>query len=161
MLRTGRHKDLEHFRTPVEPRRSSLMFRDEVDCPDTRAVSVLHVEDDSLVADAVRMTLDDEGWSVETYADGATALERLQSGARYDVLLFDNRLPDTNGVELIRRTRALAHRHQTPIIMLSGDDVEAQARRAGANAFQRKPEDVPLIAETVARPLARKKGRDG
>lgn len=161
MLRTGRHKDLEHFRTPVEPRRSSLMFRDEVDCPDMRAVSVLHVEDDSLVADAVRMTLDDEGWSVETYADGATALARLQSGARYDVLLFDNRLPDTNGVELIRRTRALAHRHQTPIIMLSGDDVEAQARRAGANAFQRKPEDVPLIAETVARLLARKKGRDG
>jgi CheY-like chemotaxis protein len=161
MLRTGRHKDLEHFRTPVEPRRSSLMFRDELDCPDTRAVSVLHVEDDSFVADAVRMTLDDEGWSVETCSDGAAALERLQSGARYDVLIFDNRLPDTNGIELIRRTRALAHRHQTPIIMLSGDDMEAQARRAGANTFLRKPEDVPVIAETVARLLARKKGRDG
>lgn len=161
MLRTGRHKNLEHLRTPVEPRRSSLMFRDEVDCPDTRAVSVLHVEDDSLVADAVRMTLEDEGRSAETCADGAAALERLQSGARYDVLIFDNRLPDTNGVELIRRTRALAHRHQTPIIMLSGDDVETQARRAEANAILRKPEGVSLIPETVARLLARKKGRGG
>jgi CheY-like chemotaxis protein len=160
MLRKGRHKDLKNLRTPVEPRRSSLMFRDEVDCPDTRAVSVLHVEDEPLVADAVHMTLDDEGWSVETCADGASAIEKLESGARYDVLIFDDRLPDTKGVELIRRTRALAHRHQTPIIILSGDDVEAQARRAGANAFLRKPEDMLVLAETIARLLARKKGRE-
>jgi CheY-like chemotaxis protein len=156
MLRRGRHRALASLRTPVEPRRRSLMFRDEVDCPDTRAVSVLHVEDDALVADAVNMTLSGEGWSVETCADGAAALERLQSGARYDVLIVDNRLPDTSGLELIRRTRALAHRQQTPIIMLSGDEVEIQARRAGANTFLRKPEDVSVIAETIARQLARR-----
>ncbi len=132
------------------------MFRDEVDCPDTRTVSVLHVEDDALVADAVNMTLSGEGWSVEMCANGAAALERLESGARYDVLIFDNRLPDTSGSELIRRTRELAHRQQTPIIMLSGDEVEMQARRVGANAFLRKPEGVSVIAETVARLLARK-----
>jgi FixJ family two-component response regulator len=40
--------------------------------------------------------------------------------------------------------------------MLSGDDVEPDARRAGANAFLEKPDSVPLIAETVARLLARK-----
>jgi CheY-like chemotaxis protein len=156
MLCRGRHRALASLRTPVEPRRRSLMFRDEVDCPDTRAVSVLHVEDDAFVADAVNMTLSGEGWSVETCASGAAALERLQSGARYDVLIFDNRLPDISGLELIRRTRALAHRQQTPIIMLSGDEVEIQARRAGANAFLRKPEDVSVIAETIARQLARR-----
>jgi CheY-like chemotaxis protein len=156
MLRKGRHRALASLRTPVEPRRRSLMFRDEVDCPDTRIVSVLHVEDDALVADAVNMTLSGEGWSVETCADGAAALESLQSGARYDVLVFDNRLPDTSGLELIRRTRALAHRQQVPIIMLSGDEVGIQAQRAGANAFLRKPEDVSVIAETIARLLARR-----
>jgi CheY-like chemotaxis protein len=156
MLRKGRHRALALLRTPVEPRRRSLMFRDEVDCPDTRAVSVLHVEDDAVVADAVNMTLSGEGWSVETCANGAVAFERLQSGARYDVLIFDNRLPDSSGLELIRRTRALAHRQQTPIIMLSGDEVEIQARRAGANAFLRKPEDMSGITETIARLLARK-----
>jgi CheY-like chemotaxis protein len=156
MLRKGRHRALASLRTPVEPRRRSLMFRDEVDCPDTRIVSVLHVEDDAVVADAVNMTLSGEGWSVETCANGVAALERLQSGARYDVLVFDSHLPDTSGLELIRRTRALAHRQQTPIIMLSGDEVEIQARRAGANAFLRKPEDVSVIAETIARLLARR-----
>jgi CheY-like chemotaxis protein/tetratricopeptide (TPR) repeat protein len=160
MLHVGRHRDLAHLRTPAEPRRKSLMFRDEVDCPDTRAVAVLHVEDDALVAEGVRMTLNGEGWSVETCGDGAAALERLRGGARYDALIFDNNLPDTSGVELIRRTRTLAHRQQTPIIMLSADDVELQARRAGANAFLSKPADLHALAETVARLLARKKERE-
>lgn len=157
MLHVGRHKDLAHLRVPVEPRRRSLMFRDEVDCPDTRSVSVMHVEDDALVAQGVRRILADEGWSVETYCDGASALDRLQSASRYDVLIFDNNLPDADGVALIRSTRSLPHRQQTPIIVLSAADVEARARRAGANAFLSKPSGVQQIAETVARLLARKK----
>jgi CheY-like chemotaxis protein len=74
------------------------------------------------------------------------------------VLIFDNNLPDIDGIELIRRTRSLAHRQQTPIIMFSGNNVETQARRAGASAFLLKSAGTPLIAETVARLLARKKG---
>lgn len=88
--------------------------------------------------------------------NGTAALEKLRSGERFDVLIFDNNLPDTNGIELIRQTRALPHRQQTPIILLSGEDTELDARRAGANRFLRKPEDVTSIAETVARLLARK-----
>jgi CheY-like chemotaxis protein len=159
MLHEGRHKELTHLRTPAEPRKSSLMFRDEVDCPDTRAVSVLHVEDRPEVAEPVRLKLEDEGWSVETCVTGAAALEKLESGERFDVLIFDNKLPDTTGIELIKRTRRLAHRQQTPIIMLSGDEIEIEARRAGANHFLRKPGDLDSIPETVARLLARKKGR--
>jgi CheY-like chemotaxis protein len=152
----GRHTALAQMRTPVEHRPSSLMFRDELDCPELRVVCILHVEDDRLIADAVNISLHDEGWSVETCATGAAALEKLRGGERFDVLIFDNNLTDTNGIELIRQTRGLAHRQQTPIIMLSGDNVELEARRAGANAILRKPEDVALIAETVARLLARK-----
>jgi CheY-like chemotaxis protein len=157
MLHKGRHKALARLRTPVEPRRSSLMFRDDEDCPDTRLVSVLHVEDEGYVAEAVRMTLEKEGWSVEECGDGSEALERLESGARYDVLIIDNELPGLGGVELTRRARSLAHRQQTPIIMFADDaEVEMQARRAGANAFLRKPDDLSMLAETVARLLARK-----
>jgi len=56
-----------------------------------------------------------------------------------------------------KQTRALAHRQHTPVIMLSGDEVEAEAYRAGANEFLRKPGDLDSIPETVARLLARKK----
>ena len=160
MLKVGRHKALWRLRAPIRPRRKSLMFRDEVECPETRAVVVLHVEDDVTISEPVSMALHDEGWSVEACITGAAALEKLRSGERFDVLIFDNRLPDTTGIELIRQTRALAHRQQTPIIMLSGDEVEAEAYRAGANEFLRKPGDVGAIPETVARLLARKKGRE-
>jgi DNA-binding response OmpR family regulator len=104
------------------------------------------VEDDRLVADSVNVTLHDEGWSVETCSNGAAALAKLESGERFDIVIFDNKLPDTTGIELTKRTRALAHRKQTPIIMLSSDKIELEARRAGANSFLRKPEDVSLIA---------------
>jgi DNA-binding NtrC family response regulator len=161
MLRgRGRHKALALMRVPVERRRQSLMFRGDEDCPETRTVCVLHVEDDRLVSESVNVALHDEGWSVETCATGAAALAKLESGERFDVLIFDNNLPDTNGVELIKHTRTLAHRQQTPIIMLSGDEVEESARRAGANAFLRKPDDVTSIPETVARLLTRKRGRE-
>jgi two-component system, chemotaxis family, chemotaxis protein CheY len=153
---SGRHIALAQMRAPTERQPRSLMFRGDEDCPETRAVCVLHVEDDRLVADAINVTLHDEGWSVETCVTGAAALEKLESGERFDVLIFDNELPDTNGIELIRQTRAMAHRHQTPIIMLSGDEVETEARRAGANYFLRKPDDVASIPETVARLLARR-----
>ena len=156
----GRHTGLAQLRTPVKRRRKSLIFRDEVDCPETRTVVVLHVEDEVTISEPVSTVLHDEGWSVETCATGAAALEKLESGERFDVLIFDNKLPDTTGIELTRQTRALAHRQQTPIIMLSGDEVGREARRAGANEFLRKPGDVGLLAETVARRLARRKGRN-
>lgn len=151
----GRHTALAQLRTPLERHPRSLMFRGD-DCPETRAVCVLHVEDDRHVADSVSVTLSDEGWSVVTVASGAAAVEKLESGERFDVLIFDYKLPDTNGVELIRQTRALVHRQRTPIIMLSGDEVEMEARRVGATTFLRKPGDMSVIAETVARLLARK-----
>jgi CheY-like chemotaxis protein/predicted negative regulator of RcsB-dependent stress response len=156
----GRHTALAHLRTQLERRPRSLMFRGDEDCPETRAVVVLHVEDRPEVADAVRMKLEDEGWSVETCIDGASALEKLESGERFDVLIFDFKLPDANGIGLIKHTRRLAHRQQTPIIMFSGDDVETDARRAGANYFLRKPDDLDSIPETVARLLARRKGKE-
>jgi CheY-like chemotaxis protein/predicted negative regulator of RcsB-dependent stress response len=156
----GRHTALARLRTPVERQPRSLMFRGDEDCPETRAVVVLHVEDRAEVADAVRMKLEDEGWSVETCTDGASALEKLESGERFDVLIFDFKLPDANGIGLIKHTRKLAHRQQTPIIMFSGDEVEMEARRAGANYFLRKPGDLDSIPETVARLLARRKGKE-
>ncbi|MDX6270375.1 MAG: hypothetical protein QOD28_1598 [Acidobacteriota bacterium] len=114
---------------------------------------ILLVEDTQIVADAVRETLEAEGWHVETCADGLAALGLIQSGARYDLLLLDNELPNVDGLELTRTARGLDHRKQTPIIMISATECGRAARRAGADAFIRKPEGIGLIVETVARLL--------
>lgn len=150
----SRHQELLAARTPVEPRKRSIIFVN--DAMETRPLSILHAEDSDLVAKAVKDLLEVEGWTVETFHDGASALAAISSQEHYDALIFDNELPGMSGLELVRRTRLLPHRQQTPIVMLSASDIEREARSAGASAFLRKPEDAAVIAETIARLLAHK-----
>jgi DNA-binding response OmpR family regulator len=114
---------------------------------------ILFVEDSQYVSDAVRETLEDEGWRVETCADGYVALLLIKSERRYDLILLDNELPNVNGLELTRRARELPHRKGTPIIMLSASECVRDALLAGADTFLRKPQDIGKIVETIARLL--------
>lgn len=154
-LINSHHRELLSERKPITTRRRSLIFVNNID-KKTQHPTIMHVEDHKLVADAVKETLEIEGWTVETFADGSAALQTLQSKARYDVLILDNEVSGMSGVEIIRETRRIPRRRKMPIIMLSASDVEKEARRAGANAFLRKPEDITTIAETIARLLAGK-----
>jgi CheY-like chemotaxis protein len=120
-----------------------------------RELSIFYAEDAPIVADAVKETLEAEGWHVEVCARGDEALDRLQSGACFDVLILDFRLPGLDGLELVRRARDLPCRQRTPIIMLTASEVEMEARRAGVDAFLRKPRGVLSLAETITRLLAR------
>jgi len=114
---------------------------------------ILLVEDSKFVADAMRETLECEGWRVETCADGYVASLLIKSERRYDLLLLDNELPNVSGLELTRRARELPHRKGTPIIMLSASECVRDALLAGANIFLRTPQDIGNIVETVARLL--------
>src|SRR4051794_37275856 len=84
-----------------------------------RRFSILYAEQAPLVADAVRETLEAEGWRVEVCARGDEALKRLQGEARFDLLILDFSLPGLDGLELARRARALPRAVQTPIIMFT------------------------------------------
>ncbi|HEV3469952.1 MAG TPA: response regulator [Pyrinomonadaceae bacterium] len=118
-----------------------------------RPPRILHVEDNLTVSEAVKETLEAAGFAVETCADGAEAARRLAGGARFDLLIFDNELPGLSGLELITWARRLPLSRRLPIIMLSASDAEAEARRAGADAYLRKPEGIEQLAPTVARLL--------
>jgi DNA-binding response OmpR family regulator len=58
---------------------------------------ILFVEDSKFVSDAVRETLECEGWRVETCADGHVALLLINSERRYDLIILNNELPNVNG----------------------------------------------------------------
>jgi len=160
MLKEGRHKDLLSLRTPPEPRRQSIVrTRQRPDFGESKTVkslSILHVENDEAVAQAVKEMLEMEGWQVETCADSVIALDRLTSQAIYDLIILDDGLQSVDGSELARYARQLPHRRDTPIIMLSASGDELEARRAGANAFLRKPEDFGLLAGTAKQLLHQK-----
>jgi two-component system chemotaxis response regulator CheY len=116
-------------------------------------LTILYAEDHKLVADAVKETLEAEGWSVDLCRDGNSALNRLAGGFAYDLLLLDNELPGVGGIELARYARRLPSYQRTPIIMLSATDCCAEARGAGADLFLRKPEGVSRLVEAVWRLL--------
>ena len=118
---------------------------------DAQVLTVLHVEDDETISGNVKELLESEGWLVETYSDGAIALEKFSGNSHYDLLLVDYDLPSLNGVELIRRTRHMRHRSHIPIIVLSATPVEADAREAGADHFLLKPQHISSLLDAIDR----------
>jgi CheY-like chemotaxis protein len=154
---SGRHKTLSAARTPSAPRRRSLIDHSNEASragkkgnKKTRTLKILHVEDDPVVANIMKETLALEGWEVETCAEGTAAVGKINSRARYDLLLLDYDLPGMNGVQLAKQARGLAHRRTIPIIILSATLDEVAAREAGADASLRKPEDISKVTETIA-----------
>jgi CheY-like chemotaxis protein len=153
----GRHKDLAYLRTPPETRRQSIINRKSRSRPrtKTRTINILCVEDYQVVADAIKETLDEPGWKVELCADGTEAMRKIESKARFHLLILDRGLPGHDGLELARRARQLPHRRRMPIIMLSASDVAHDALHAGVNAFLRKPQDIGRLTATVTRLLTK------
>ena len=159
-LLNNRHKSLLHARKPIVPRRRSIV---RVSAPrrsahsradkGARAVTILFVEDNRLVADAICDTLEFEGWRVEAYPDGASALSVVEGEDHFDLLLLDEDLPGVNGLELARRARELPHRQSTPVVIISANNCRAAARDAGADAFLKKPQDILALVPTITRLL--------
>lgn len=154
-----RHKDLLKTRSAVRRRRSHILSSSKKTGKPARrtyakgSIVILHAEDNERVANLLGELFAAEEWQVELCRDGASALEKLASGERYHVLLFDNDLPGLSGLELVLRARSMPHRRRTRIIMLSGEDCETEAWRAGVDAFLRKPGDIDQVLSAIARLL--------
>jgi CheY-like chemotaxis protein/tetratricopeptide (TPR) repeat protein len=153
-----RHKDLLHTRSTVRKRRRHLFSKPKnANDPirgkhrDKSQIAILHVEDNEAVKHLVQDVLGAEGMHVDSCVTGTTALELLKGHTRYDVLIVDNELPGLSGLELVLRAKSIAHRRNTPIIMLSGDDIEKEAWRAGVDDFLRKPDAVDELVSRITR----------
>lgn len=89
-----------------------------------------------------------------TAAESAEEALRLIEKERFDIYIFDYRLPEMSGIELCRRVRQSDAR--TPILFFSAmarpSDVSA-ARAAGANDYLIKPNDLDKLPQTVKRML--------
>ena len=109
------------------------------------SVDALLVDDDEVFLQTAEYTFNSLEARVETASSGAQALEMV--GARhslhddYGVIIVDWKMPDMDGIEVVRRVRALVG-DQVPIILVSAydwSDIEESAKEAGANGFISKP----------------------
>ena len=112
------------------------------------------VDDDRNILTSVSIALESEGYRVETYTDGASALDGL-SVRRPDLAIFDIKMPRMDGMELLRRLR---QKSDLPVIFLTSKDDEIDelfGLKMGADDFIRKPFSQRLLVERVKAVLRR------
>jgi diguanylate cyclase (GGDEF)-like protein len=120
-------------------------------------MKVLVVEDDELVAQALRIILSDQNYAVELASDGQTGLELVEL-FDYDLLLLDVMLPKLDGISLCRQVRSLGY--QMPILLLTGRDSKhdkATGLDAGADDYVVKPFDTEELVARIRALLRRAK----
>jgi two-component system CheB/CheR fusion protein len=125
------------------------------------ASTVFVVDDDAGIRAALRLVLEEDGRTVEDFADGEAFLaSRPQDGA--GCLLIDAYLPGMTGLDLLRHLQGAGSR--LPAIMITGrSDVAmaVQAMKAGASDFIEKPVGREDLLASIDRALdqARDKGK--
>jgi two-component system response regulator RegX3 len=110
-------------------------------------IKVLVVDDEPALRDTVSYALRQEGFAVDTRADGETALSAALDDS-FDLVILDLILPGLTGTEVCRRLRAES---PIPIIMLTAKDAEVDrvlGLEIGADDYVSKPFS---IAELVGR----------
>ena len=112
------------------------------------------VDDDQNILTSLSAALVDEGYKVETYADGQEAFEKIERRPA-DLAILDIKMPRMDGLELLTKLRM---RHRMPIIFLTSKDDEIDeimGLRMGADDYIKKPFSQRLLMERVKAVLRR------
>ena len=117
------------------------------------------VDDDRNILTSVSIALEAEGYKVETYTDGASALDGLLARPP-QLAIFDIKMPRMDGMELLRRLR---QKSDIPVIFLTSKDEEIDelfGLKMGADDFITKPFSQRLLVERVKAILRRSANRE-
>jgi len=114
---------------------------------------LLVVDDETAIRFALCEYFTKQGWTVDSAAEKEEA-EALLACTEYAVVIADLRLTGIYGVEgldIVRSSRQL--RPETRIVLLTGNgtpEIEAEARRRGADAFLQKPLPLSQLEAVIA-----------
>ncbi|MFN9028939.1 MAG: response regulator [Betaproteobacteria bacterium] len=120
---------------------------------------LLLVEDDRMIGDSLRNALRQAGFAVDLVRDGRAAESTLAS-ERFDLVLLDLGLPQRDGRDVLRATRARGDR--TPVIVLTArDTLTARVRGldAGADDYIVKPFELDELLARIRAVVRRQAGR--
>jgi two-component system response regulator AtoC len=114
---------------------------------------ILVVEDDSLTADSIARVLSRQGYDTAVVSNGADARKILEESAVH-LILLDIRLPDMNGLDLLRAAREVEP-DIPAIVMTAYTDVKVavDAMKAGADDYLQKPFELDELKVIVSRAL--------
>jgi two-component system OmpR family response regulator len=117
---------------------------------------VLVVDDDAAICELLETVLTRDGCTVDTESDPTKAEARVRAGG-YHLLLLDVMMPQQDGLETLRRVRALDR--DLAVVMITGFpsvETAVQAMQMEAMDYLRKPFTVEALREVVTRVLRRR-----
>lgn len=124
--------------------------------PDSiRPGSILVVDDEIAVAEMIRRFFERTGHSVVALSSSRQALDRIQGGERFDIIVTDQMMPEVNGIDLARAVHRKSP--ETAVILCSGRDDKVtpeECAAAGVNAFLTKPLNMIELTDLVDRLLS-------
>jgi response regulator RpfG family c-di-GMP phosphodiesterase len=103
--------------------------------------TVLIVDDEAAILEALRVVLEKEGLTVFTAGSGMEGIDLIRSGHQFSLIISDQRMPEMQGVEFLEQVRLLAP--QTQRILLTGypdrETLIGGINRGGIHRYIGKP----------------------
>ena len=109
-------------------------------------MTILVVDDDSILLELISQLLDLNGLSCDTAKDGLEALEKMEKQF-YSLVISDIRMPNLTGTELLReiRKRQSERADKSKVILMtaySTSEIQEQSKMLGVDEFIIKPFDI-------------------
>jgi CheY-like chemotaxis protein len=118
---------------------------------DVESRSILVVDDDEVMRNALKRILEAEGFTVHLAEDGLQLSKVLES-ARLDLILLDVNLPWVDGLELCRLIKEHATLKNVPLVLVSARKTQEDVQKgfdAGCNDYITKPFDVDHLTGVI------------
>jgi len=112
------------------------------DLPSSPRGRILVADDEPHIRRILVTLLEVAGFQVDQAEDGTQALEILVGDTSFQIALLDIMMPGYTGLEVLQKVRALPHRKDLPMVILTakGQDADREAAfRLGASDFVTKP----------------------
>lgn len=115
---------------------------------------IMIIDDEKIVGEMAKISLEQEGYDVETFLNAAPALERLKE-QKFEVVVTDFKMKGIDGLEVLRTVQGLYP--GTKVIMITAFanlDVAIEALRGDVHDFFPKPVKITELKESIKKALA-------
>ncbi len=128
-------------------------FESDSDDDDYDALHVLVVDDSKMSQRYITQMLDSLSISaIDTAMDGSEALQLMNDGNRYDLIITDYNMPNVDGKELTEHIRSHSEQPTVPILMVTSEQNEsrlAAVQSAGVSAICSKPLSYDTVKQLI------------